>query len=91
MLSSLCPPAPPAGPSGSGKSTVLRLLVRLYDVDRGAVLLGGRDVRELRQESLRAAVAVVPQVCQAGGVGVGGCFKKGWPPRRIALRQGMAA
>ncbi|KAL4423145.1 hypothetical protein ABPG77_007798 [Micractinium sp. CCAP 211/92] len=49
------------GPSGSGKSTVLRLLVRLYDCDQGQVLLNGVDVRELRQDSLRSAVAVVPQ------------------------------
>eukprot|EP00887_Chlorella_sp_A99_P002243 scaffold10.g2243.t1 len=49
------------GPSGSGKSTLLRLLVRLYDADGGAVLLDGLDVRQLRQESLRSAVAVVPQ------------------------------
>ncbi|KAL4440595.1 hypothetical protein ABPG75_003596 [Micractinium tetrahymenae] len=49
------------GPSGSGKSTMLRLLVRLYDCDEGQVLLNGVDVRELRQDSLRAAVAVVPQ------------------------------
>ncbi|PSC71946.1 metal ABC transporter permease [Micractinium conductrix] len=49
------------GPSGSGKSTLLRLLVRLYDCNEGQVLLNGVDVRELRQVSLRAAVAVVPQ------------------------------
>jgi len=50
-----------AGPSGSGKSTILRLLVRLWDAERGEVLLNGRDVRALRKDALRSAVAVVPQ------------------------------
>ncbi|WP_102959092.1 ABC transporter ATP-binding protein [Mangrovicella endophytica] len=49
------------GPSGAGKSTVLHLLQRLYDVQSGEVLIDGRAVRELRQDSLRAAIAVVPQ------------------------------
>ncbi|EFN53974.1 hypothetical protein CHLNCDRAFT_7051, partial [Chlorella variabilis] len=45
------------GPSGGGKSTLLRLLVRLYDCEAGSVLLNGVDVRQLRQDSLRGAVA----------------------------------
>ncbi|KAK9823970.1 hypothetical protein WJX72_006707 [[Myrmecia] bisecta] len=49
------------GPSGSGKSTLLRLIMRLYDVTKGAVLLDGHDVRSLVQASLRSCVAVVPQ------------------------------
>ena len=49
------------GPSGAGKSTVARLLYRFYDVDAGAVRINGHDVRELRQESLRAGIGVVPQ------------------------------
>ncbi|MGA4841816.1 ABC transporter ATP-binding protein [Streptomyces sp. G45] len=49
------------GSSGSGKSTVSLLLPRFYDVDRGAVLIGGHDVRELTQESLRAAIGLVPE------------------------------
>mmetsp|Transcript_18042 Transcript_18042/g.50463 ORF Transcript_18042/g.50463 Transcript_18042/m.50463 type:complete len:853 (+) Transcript_18042:34-2592(+) len=49
------------GSSGSGKSTMLKLLTRLYDVSSGAVLLNGVDVRDLKLESLRKAVAVVPQ------------------------------
>ncbi|KAL4520893.1 hypothetical protein Ndes2526B_g00075 [Nannochloris sp. 'desiccata'] len=49
------------GPSGSGKSTLLRLLVRLFDVHSGSVSLDGEDVRNLKSDSLRAAVAVVPQ------------------------------
>lgn len=49
------------GPSGSGKSTISRLLFRFYDVADGAVLVDGQDVRDVRQESLRAAIGVVPQ------------------------------
>ncbi|MGW4923009.1 ABC transporter ATP-binding protein [Streptomyces parvulus] len=49
------------GSSGSGKSTVSLLLPRFYDVTRGAVLVGGHDVRELTTDSLRAAVGLVPE------------------------------
>ncbi|MFJ3187017.1 ABC transporter ATP-binding protein [Streptomyces halstedii] len=49
------------GASGSGKSTVSLLLPRFYDVSHGAVLVGGHDVRELTQDSLRAAVGLVPE------------------------------
>ncbi|RLV66749.1 ABC transporter protein, ATP-binding component [Streptomyces sp. CBMAI 2042] len=49
------------GASGSGKSTVSLLLPRFYDVSHGAVLIGGHDVRELTQASLRAAIGLVPE------------------------------
>ncbi|WP_128428631.1 ABC transporter ATP-binding protein [Streptomyces cyaneus] len=49
------------GSSGSGKSTVSLLLPRFYDVTHGAVLVGGHDVRELTQDSLRAAIGLVPE------------------------------
>lgn len=49
------------GASGSGKSTVSLLLPRFYDVSQGAVLIGGHDVRELTQASLRAAIGLVPE------------------------------
>ncbi|WP_338900450.1 ABC transporter ATP-binding protein [Streptomyces sp. TG1A-60] len=49
------------GSSGSGKSTVSLLLPRFYDVSRGAVLIGGHDVRELTFDSLRAAIGLVPE------------------------------
>ncbi|MEV7424193.1 ABC transporter ATP-binding protein [Streptomyces sp. NPDC091212] len=49
------------GASGSGKSTVSLLLPRFYDVSRGAVLVGGHDVRELTLHSLRAAIGLVPE------------------------------
>ncbi|MEV3872767.1 ABC transporter ATP-binding protein [Streptomyces sp. NPDC049906] len=49
------------GASGSGKSTVAQLLPRFYDADRGAVLVGGHDVRTLTLDSLRAAIGLVPE------------------------------
>ncbi|MEU6220076.1 ABC transporter ATP-binding protein [Streptomyces sp. NPDC047022] len=49
------------GSSGSGKSTVSLLLPRFYDITHGAVLVGGHDVRELAQKSLRAAIGLVPE------------------------------
>ena len=49
------------GTSGAGKSTLLKLLFRFYDVDSGSVLVDGRDVRSLTQESLRKSLGLVPQ------------------------------
>ncbi len=49
------------GSSGAGKSTIAALVPRLYDVDEGAVRLGGVDVRELTTASLRDAVGMVTQ------------------------------
>jgi ATP-binding cassette subfamily B protein len=49
------------GHSGSGKSTLARLLFRFYDVDRGAILIDGQDIREVMQTSLRQAIGIVPQ------------------------------
>ncbi len=49
------------GPTGAGKSTISRLLFRFYDVTEGRVLIDGRDVRDITQTSLRAAIGVVPQ------------------------------
>lgn len=49
------------GPSGAGKSTITALVSRLFDVDSGAVLVGGHDVREVTQESLRDVLGVVTQ------------------------------
>jgi ATP-binding cassette subfamily B protein len=49
------------GETGSGKTTMGYLVARLYDADRGAVLIDGVDVRELAFESLAAAVGVVSQ------------------------------
>lgn len=49
------------GHSGSGKSTLTRLLYRFYDVGNGHIRIDGRDIRDYTQESLRAAIAIVPQ------------------------------
>ena len=49
------------GSTGSGKSTVAKLLLRLHDVTRGRVLLGGCDVRDAAQRDLRARISYVPQ------------------------------
>ncbi len=49
------------GPSGSGKSTVVNLIPRLYDVDGGAVTIGGADVREIDLDHLRANIGMVTQ------------------------------
>lgn len=49
------------GTSGAGKSTIARLLFRFYDVNGGAILIDGQDLRDITQASLRAAIGVVPQ------------------------------
>jgi ABC-type multidrug transport system fused ATPase/permease subunit len=49
------------GETGSGKSTIAKLLTRLMDPTEGAVLIGGIDLRDIRQESLRSSVVLVPQ------------------------------
>lgn len=49
------------GHSGAGKTTLINLMLRLYDVDEGAVRIDGQDVRDVTQTSLRAAFAVVSQ------------------------------
>ncbi len=49
------------GPSGSGKSTLARLLFRFYDVSEGAIMLDGKNLKDITQESLRKCMGVVPQ------------------------------
>src|SRR5262249_15381610 len=49
------------GPSGSGKSTLLALVQRFYDLRSGRILINGQDIAQVTQQSLRAAIAVVPQ------------------------------
>lgn len=49
------------GSSGAGKSTLSRLLFRFYDVNAGAILVDGQDIRDVTQASLRAAIGIVPQ------------------------------
>jgi ATP-binding cassette, subfamily B, bacterial len=50
-----------AGPSGAGKSTLISLVQRLFDIDGGRLLIDDQDIRTMTQDSLRAAIAVVPQ------------------------------
>jgi ATP-binding cassette subfamily B protein len=49
------------GPTGAGKSTISRLLFRFYDVTGGRILLDGQPIEGVTQQSLRAAIGVVPQ------------------------------
>ena len=49
------------GPSGAGKSTLIALLQRFYDLPSGRILIDGHDISRATQESLRQAIAVVPQ------------------------------
>jgi ABC-type multidrug transport system fused ATPase/permease subunit len=49
------------GENGAGKSTLTKLIARLYDVESGSVRIGGRDVRNIRLESLRQFVCYVPR------------------------------
>jgi ATP-binding cassette subfamily B protein len=49
------------GASGAGKSTLVALLLRLYDVEEGRVSIGGQDVRDVTQESLRRRIGMVTQ------------------------------
>lgn len=49
------------GPSGAGKSTIAQLIPRFWDVQRGAIRIGGRDIRNLTLRSLRAKIGLVTQ------------------------------
>jgi len=51
------------GHSGSGKSTLVKLLYRLYDVDSGEILIDGIDIKNVKQETLRSELSIVPQEC----------------------------
>lgn len=49
------------GPTGCGKTTIINLLMRFYDVDRGAIRLNGVDVREMKRKTLRSMYGMVLQ------------------------------
>lgn len=49
------------GESGAGKTSFVKLVQRLYDVDRGAIRIDGQDISRVTQDSLRRAIALVPQ------------------------------
>ncbi len=50
-----------AGASGAGKTTITKLLLRLYDVDSGVITIDGQNIAKVTQDSLRNAIAFVPQ------------------------------
>jgi len=49
------------GSSGAGKSTIVRLLYRFYDIDSGVISIDGQNIQQVTQDSLRRAIAIVPQ------------------------------
>lgn len=49
------------GPSGGGKTTIVKLLLRLFDVDKGHIFIDGQDISSVTQQSLRSQIALVPQ------------------------------
>ncbi len=49
------------GPSGAGKSSIVRLLLRFWDPEKGAITIGGRDIRTMTTDDLRRKIAVVNQ------------------------------
>jgi ATP-binding cassette, subfamily B, bacterial len=49
------------GPSGGGKTTITRLLLRFMDIQSGAITIDGQDIRGIKQQDLRRAIAYVPQ------------------------------
>ncbi len=51
------------GHSGCGKSSLIKLLFRLYDVDKGRILIDGKDIRNLKKKSLRSEMSIVTQEC----------------------------
>lgn len=51
------------GHSGCGKTTLIKLLYRLYDVKSGEILVDGKNIKDVKQESLREELSIVPQEC----------------------------
>ena len=49
------------GSSGAGKSTIARLLYRFYDINKGSIEIDGQNIQQISQDSLRRAIAIVPQ------------------------------
>ena len=76
------------GPTGSGKSTIASLMMRFYDVNSGAVRIGGQDVRSMEKEALRQRFGVVFQHDTLFRDTIGGNIKLG---REIDLAQVDAA
>jgi len=51
------------GHSGCGKTTLVKLLYRMYDINNGAILIDDKDIKDVKQESLRSEMSMVPQEC----------------------------
>ncbi|MEJ2267837.1 MAG: ABC transporter ATP-binding protein [Nanoarchaeota archaeon] len=51
------------GHSGCGKTTLIKLLYRFYDVNKGEILIDGKNIQDVKQESLRNEMSMVPQEC----------------------------
>ncbi|MEK6860182.1 MAG: ABC transporter ATP-binding protein [Nanoarchaeota archaeon] len=51
------------GHSGSGKTTLVKLLYRMYDINKGEIRVDGNVIRKVKQESLRSEMSIVPQEC----------------------------
>ena len=49
------------GPTGAGKTTIVKLLMRFYDVDKGAIKVGGLDIKEMQRSELRSLIGMVLQ------------------------------
>jgi ATP-binding cassette subfamily B protein len=49
------------GPTGAGKTTIINLLTRFYDIDAGSIAIDGKDIRQVRKDSLRRALGIVLQ------------------------------
>jgi ATP-binding cassette, subfamily C, bacterial CydC len=67
------------GPSGAGKTTVVSLLLRFLDPEEGRLTLGGRDVREYRQDDVRRAFAVAGQEAHLFSASIAENVRLGWP------------
>ncbi|MEU0494826.1 ABC transporter ATP-binding protein [Mycobacterium sp. NPDC006124] len=78
------------GPTGSGKSVLVSLLSRLYDVTEGAILVDGRDIRELSLPALRRAVATAFEDPTLFSMSVAENLALGRPPGDAATEEQMA-
>ena len=67
------------GATGCGKTTLAGLMMRFYDVDSGAILVDGIDVREYRQQALREKIAIAMQKSELFGMTVGENISWGMP------------
>jgi len=67
------------GENGAGKSTLIKLLLRFYDVDKGAVLIDGIDIRDINPETLRSRIGVLFQDYATYELSVKENIVMGWP------------